>query len=112
MLSSNVPNHASPGSCGKPEEVADLILFLASDRASWITGATYAIDGGATSPAQGRGGSLDPPLHPTAVHGQKGRSKDPPLRCNGCLSAEDWFFIRRMATRRNSGARTVAPTCI
>ncbi len=34
------------GRAGKPEEVADLIAFLASDRASWITGATYAIDGG------------------------------------------------------------------
>src|SRR5829696_2856306 len=34
------------GRTGRPEEVADLILFLASDRASWITGATYSIDGG------------------------------------------------------------------
>jgi NAD(P)-dependent dehydrogenase (short-subunit alcohol dehydrogenase family) len=34
------------GRTGTPEEVAELILFLASERASWITGATYAIDGG------------------------------------------------------------------
>lgn len=34
------------GRVGTPEEVAELILFLASDRASWITGATYSIDGG------------------------------------------------------------------
>jgi NAD(P)-dependent dehydrogenase (short-subunit alcohol dehydrogenase family) len=34
------------GRAGAPEEVAELISFLASDRASWITGATYAIDGG------------------------------------------------------------------
>ncbi len=34
------------GRVGQPEEIADLILFLASPRASWITGATYAIDGG------------------------------------------------------------------
>ena len=34
------------GRVGTPEEVADLILFLASDRAAWITGATYSIDGG------------------------------------------------------------------
>ena len=34
------------GRTGTPEEVADLILFLASDRAGWITGATYSIDGG------------------------------------------------------------------
>jgi len=34
------------GRVGEPEEVADLILFLASPRAAWITGATYSIDGG------------------------------------------------------------------
>jgi NAD(P)-dependent dehydrogenase (short-subunit alcohol dehydrogenase family) len=34
------------GRVGEPEEVADLILFLASDRARWITGATVSIDGG------------------------------------------------------------------
>ncbi|HEX8116629.1 MAG TPA: glucose 1-dehydrogenase, partial [Pyrinomonadaceae bacterium] len=33
------------GRVGSAEEVAELILFLASDRASWITGATYSIDG-------------------------------------------------------------------
>ena len=34
------------GRVGRPEEIAELIAFLASDRASWITGATYSIDGG------------------------------------------------------------------
>ena len=34
------------GRVGQPREVADLVCFLASDRASWITGATYSIDGG------------------------------------------------------------------
>jgi NAD(P)-dependent dehydrogenase (short-subunit alcohol dehydrogenase family) len=34
------------GRPGTPEEVAELIYYLASDRSSWITGATYAIDGG------------------------------------------------------------------
>jgi NAD(P)-dependent dehydrogenase (short-subunit alcohol dehydrogenase family) len=34
------------GRVGAPEEVAELIYFLASDKAAWITGATYEIDGG------------------------------------------------------------------
>lgn len=34
------------GRVGQAEEVAELISFLASDKASWITGATYSIDGG------------------------------------------------------------------
>jgi NAD(P)-dependent dehydrogenase (short-subunit alcohol dehydrogenase family) len=34
------------GRVGSAREVAELILYLASERASWITGATYSIDGG------------------------------------------------------------------
>ena len=34
------------GRIGQPEEIADLILYLASKKAGWITGATYSIDGG------------------------------------------------------------------
>jgi len=32
---------------GDPQDIANLATFLASDAASWITGETYVIDGGA-----------------------------------------------------------------
>jgi NAD(P)-dependent dehydrogenase (short-subunit alcohol dehydrogenase family) len=31
---------------GDPKDVAGLVAFLASDRASWITGETVRVDGG------------------------------------------------------------------
>jgi len=31
---------------GKPEEIADLIVFLASDRSSYITGQAFNVNGG------------------------------------------------------------------
>jgi NAD(P)-dependent dehydrogenase (short-subunit alcohol dehydrogenase family) len=34
---------------GSPEEIAQTILFLASDKASFITGASYLVDGGKTA---------------------------------------------------------------
>jgi len=34
------------GRIGKPEEVADVVVFLAGPKASWITGQTVIVDGG------------------------------------------------------------------
>ncbi len=34
------------GRVGDPKEIAELVCYLASEKASWITGATYQIDGG------------------------------------------------------------------
>ena len=36
------------GRVGRPEEIAEVLLFLASDRASFITGQTIIVDGGYT----------------------------------------------------------------
>jgi NAD(P)-dependent dehydrogenase (short-subunit alcohol dehydrogenase family) len=37
------------GRPGKPEEVAKLVLYLASDESAWVTGSIYTIDGGLTA---------------------------------------------------------------
>ena len=38
---------------GDPQDIANLAAFLSSDLASWITGETYVIDGGAGVAAAG-----------------------------------------------------------
>ncbi|MBP1688801.1 MAG: short-chain dehydrogenase, partial [Deltaproteobacteria bacterium] len=37
------------GRLGTPEDIGAAVLFLASEEASWITGATLAVDGGGTA---------------------------------------------------------------
>ncbi|HEX3035603.1 MAG TPA: SDR family oxidoreductase [Thermodesulfobacteriota bacterium] len=37
------------GRMGKPEEIADAVIYLCSDRASFITGQSLTVDGGFTS---------------------------------------------------------------
>lgn len=42
FIQANVPF----GRLGTPEEVADVVVFLASERASWVTGSCLNVDGG------------------------------------------------------------------
>jgi len=37
------------GRNARPEEIANMVLFLASDEASFCTGASYLVDGGVTA---------------------------------------------------------------
>ena len=41
--------HSAIGRLGRPEEIASLILYLASDEAGFVTGAEFTIDGGSTA---------------------------------------------------------------
>ncbi len=36
------------GRLGQPEDIADYVLFLASDESRWVTGTVHAVDGGLT----------------------------------------------------------------
>jgi NAD(P)-dependent dehydrogenase (short-subunit alcohol dehydrogenase family) len=49
----SVANHAAldavTGRFTRPEQVADLVVLLASDRAGNVTGADFVIDGGLTT---------------------------------------------------------------
>ena len=41
--------HIPPGRFGKPEEMANAALFLASDESSFVNGSTFLVDGGITA---------------------------------------------------------------
>lgn len=41
------------GRLGEPDDIANMVVFLASDAASWITGQVMVVDGGATVASRG-----------------------------------------------------------
>ncbi|MCY1411162.1 3-alpha-hydroxycholanate dehydrogenase (NADP(+)) [compost metagenome] len=49
-LSSRIAGRVPLGRLGEPADIAGAMLFLASDVASYITGQTIVVDGGATLP--------------------------------------------------------------
>ena len=49
LRSDSILGHTPMGRFGAPEEIAEMVVWLCSDRASYVTGAAYAVDGGWTA---------------------------------------------------------------
>ncbi|MBT2556216.1 SDR family oxidoreductase [Hymenobacter sp. ISL-91] len=80
-MEKNTVNGVPLGRRGTPEEVANVYLFLASDEASYVTGATYFVDGGVTISKSSAGEEVpshlkqQPPQHLGLEHSQEGNTK-------------------------------------
>ncbi|WP_019947659.1 SDR family NAD(P)-dependent oxidoreductase [Hymenobacter aerophilus] len=80
-MEKNTVNGVPLGRRGTPEEVANVYLFLASDEASYVTGATYFVDGGVTISKSLPGEEVparlkqQPPQHLDLEHSKEGNTK-------------------------------------
>lgn len=69
------------GRRGTPEEVANVYLFLASDEASYVTGALFFVDGGITNAKGSPGAEVpshlrrEPEGELNLKHGKEGNTK-------------------------------------
>jgi 3-oxoacyl-[acyl-carrier protein] reductase len=50
QLTADILRRTPLGRIGEPEDIANMVLFLASERASWITGQTFSVNGGMLMP--------------------------------------------------------------
>lgn len=50
IMEENIKNYIPLKKLGQPQDVANLVTFLCSDNANWITGGVFVIDGGALLP--------------------------------------------------------------
>ena len=48
-LGSGTAGRVPLGRVGEPEDIANCVLFLASDEARYVTGAEFVVDGGMTA---------------------------------------------------------------
>ena len=79
-LNSQILAQIPMGRSGRPEEVAQLAVYLASDDASYVTGSTHFIDGGMLRNA---GSPSSPPeTTPTRVRNDKRKNQCHDVTCN------------------------------
>jgi len=80
-MEKNTVNGVPMGRRGTPEEVANVYLFLASDEASYVTGAVYFVDGGVTLSKSLSGEEVpsdlkkEPTTHLSLAHSQDGHAE-------------------------------------
>lgn len=109
------------GRIGAPEDVADVVVFLASHQARWVTGQKIFVGGAkcdpapASRPAAHTGGSRYPTFHPGTPSPSTASWPEPSRKFNSTLSLQHLRRIKRlwqlscMEVLRGSALETVDP---